>query len=76
MARFKNTEAGPVARAVRIERNGVVYDGSYTVSGPMITVSSPVLGSKTTQIGGSSPEALAKIILTELLFLDDERHGR
>jgi hypothetical protein len=76
MARFKNTEAGPVARAVRIERHGVVHDGSYTISGPIITVSSPVLGSKTTQIGGSSPEVLAKIVLTELLFLDDERHGK
>ena len=76
MARIKNTEAGPVAHAVRIERNGIAYDGSYTVSGPMITVSSPVLGSKTTQISGTSPEALAKIILTDLLFLDDERQGR
>jgi hypothetical protein len=76
MARFKNAEAGPVSHAVRIVRNGIAYDGSYVVSGPMITVSSPVLGSKTMQISGTSPEALAKIILTEMLFLDDERHGK
>lgn len=76
MARHRSIESGPAPRSVHIERDGTTYEGTYSINGAMITGSSPVLGSKTTQISGSSPEALAKIILTELLFLDDEQHGR
>jgi hypothetical protein len=76
MARHKSVERAPIARAAHIERNGTTYDGTYSINGPMITVSSPILGSKTTQLSASSPEALAKIILTELLFLEDERNSR
>ena len=39
--------------------------GTWSVSDGMVTVKSP-LGSKTTQIGDSTPEGLAAIMLREL----------
>lgn len=76
MARHKSMEAPPTAQAVRIERDGAVYEGTYTVNGPTITVDSVALGSRSAKLGGRPPEVLAKIILTELLFMDDERSGK
>ena len=76
MARHKSIESSPVAQDVRIERSGTAYQGTYTVNGPTITVESVMLGSRTARIAGASPLVLAKIILAELLFMDDERSGK
>ncbi|MHB8493704.1 MAG: hypothetical protein ACYC9Z_15250 [Casimicrobiaceae bacterium] len=50
----------PIAQAVRIERNGVVYEGTYTVNGTMVTATSLILGSKSAPLGAGSPETTAK----------------
>lgn len=76
MARHKGMQAPPIAQAVRIERDGMVFEGTYIVDGAMIRVESVILESRTARIAGASPLVLAKIILTELLFLDHERHAR
>lgn len=73
MARHKSMEAPPIAQAVHIERDGVVYDGTYTVNGRMVTVTTLILGSKSAPLGAGSPETTAKIVLTDLLFADDEQ---
>ncbi len=54
---------------VTTTRHGKGYVGSWVVTGPMITVSHLTLGAKSTQIGGSgdAPEALARIMLGELI---------
>ena len=75
MARHKSVEAPPIARDVRIERNGTVYEGTYTVNGAAVSVNSPALGSKSAPMGKGSPEIVAKIVLTDLLFAYEERHG-
>ena len=74
MTRYKNTEAPPITHSVRIERNGTAYEGTYTVNGTMVTVTSLILGSKSARLGAGSPENIAKIILTDLLFADEERN--
>jgi hypothetical protein len=74
MTRYKRTEVPPIPQAVRIERNGTVYEGTYTVNGAMVTVTSLILGSKSAPLGAGSPETTAKIILTDLLFAGDERN--
>jgi hypothetical protein len=64
MATRKKTPPRPVP--VSIEVNGKTYNGTYTVDGSIISVSF-ALGSKRTQIGGSSPESLARVMLCELI---------
>lgn len=62
---------------VTVEREGNTYRGTWTIARGMITVSHPVLGSKTTQVGGSdTPEAaqaLAKVMLGELITEAESR---
>jgi hypothetical protein len=54
---------------VSIEIGGKTYHGSYTVFGvePLITVVGQGLGTKTTQLGGSEPEGLARIMLHNMV---------
>ncbi len=51
---------------ISVEVNGKIYKGTYEVRSKMIFVSS-AYGSKTTQIGGMPQEALAKMLLREIL---------
>jgi hypothetical protein len=51
---------------VVIEIDGKEYDGSYEVTGGVVTVRT-AYGSNSTQIGGSPPEVLAKKLLGELV---------
>jgi hypothetical protein len=46
--------------------DGVAYEGIYYVQGSMVFVESP-FGAKATQVGKSLPEAIAKILLSELV---------
>ncbi len=64
MATRKKAPPRPVP--VSIEVNGRTYNGVYTVDGSIISVSSAI-GSKRTQIGGSSPKNLARVMLSELV---------
>ncbi len=52
-------------KEVSIEHKGRKITGTVTVSNRMVTVSTP-LGSKTTQLGGSPAELLARLMLREL----------
>jgi hypothetical protein len=56
----------PMTMDVAIERDGTTYRGSYTVDREVVRVSDGD-GSKATQIGNSSPERIARILLSELV---------
>jgi hypothetical protein len=45
---------------------GVTYEGMYYVQGSTVTVQSS-FGKKATQLGGSPPEWIAKMLLSELV---------
>ena len=51
---------------VTVERNGKQYSAGYIVEKGLITVRT-VYGRKSTQLGSSSPEILAKLILGEMI---------
>jgi hypothetical protein len=55
-----------LARSVTVTIDGVAYHGTYLVQRSTIYVRSP-LGAMTTQIGRSPPEAVAKLLLSELV---------
>ena len=55
-----------LARSVTVTIDGVAYHGTYLVQRSMIYVRSP-LGAMATQVGGSPPEAIAKLLLSELV---------
>jgi hypothetical protein len=55
-----------LARSVTVTIDGVAYHGTYLVQRSMIYVRSP-LGAVATQVGGSPPEAVAKLLLSELV---------
>jgi hypothetical protein len=67
MPRFKSTEQPPTGRRVLIQRHGELYHGTYLLEGQMVVVDSPMLGTKHGWLGDMTPEAVAKILLTELL---------
>jgi hypothetical protein len=51
---------------VTVTIDSVTHAGAYYVKGPFLFVRSP-LGAKTTEVGGSPPEAVAKLLLAELV---------
>ncbi len=56
-------------KEVTINIGDQTYTGSYTVTGgkhPIVKISSEY-GTKTTQVGGSTPETIARIMLRELV---------
>jgi len=58
-------------RPILVERvtvtiDGVTHAGAYYVKGPFLFVRSP-FGAKAIQVGGSPPEAVAKLLLAELV---------
>jgi hypothetical protein len=50
--------------------DGVTYEGIYYVQHSMVRVESP-FGAKATQIGKLLPEAIAKMLLSELVRASD-----
>jgi hypothetical protein len=54
------------AKEIQVTENGQEIKGRYIIRGKMITVLYG-MGEVTTQLGGSSPESLARIILRELI---------
>jgi hypothetical protein len=74
MPRNKSVEQPPRERSVSVELYGTIYEGTYTVNGDIVAVQSPALGVKwAQQRGGGPPDALAKILLTELAYEEAER---
>lgn len=57
----------PPSEEVTIERGGITYRGRYTVSGGIVTVTTLDYGHKATQVGGSPPLTIARILLRELV---------
>ncbi len=51
---------------VNIEFDNKSYSANYTVSSKVVTVSS-LYGSKSTQVGGSSASAVARMLFSEIL---------
>jgi hypothetical protein len=49
---------------------GVTYEGTYYVQGSTVNVQSS-FGKKATQLGGSPPEWIAKMLLSELVRASD-----
>ena len=58
---------------IAIERGGKTYKGYYEVSKGIVTVTTPMYGSKSTQVGNSPPATLARIMLRELIDEDEAR---
>ena len=52
-------------RDVTVEVDGVKHKGTYYVQDSTVFVRSPI-GSKATQVGGSQPSAIARMLLSEL----------
>ena len=55
----------PVKR-VTVTIDGVKYEGSYFIQNYLVHVLSP-FGAKATQLGGSPPEMIARMLLSELV---------
>ena len=53
-------------KQVTITIDGVIYEGTYFVQNHMVHVVSS-FGAKATQLGGSTSETLAKLLLSELV---------
>jgi hypothetical protein len=56
----------PIWESVEVLRNGKIYIGQYVLEKRMITVAANG-GNKSTQIGDSTPELLARRLLIELI---------
>ncbi len=59
-----------VTREFSVEIEGKEHIGRYFVDRKVITVTSE-LGQKSTQLGGSKPEDIAKLLLSELVRTRD-----
>jgi hypothetical protein len=66
----RHTEAGGHAvrsSTITIERDGKTYRGEYRVEKGMMEVTTAAGGRKRTQLGGTPAEALARLLLGELI---------
>jgi hypothetical protein len=59
------SKPGPV-KIISVIIDGVTHSGTYYVQGSTVHVRSSK-GAKATQVGGSPPEAIAKMLLSELV---------
>ena len=73
MGRYKSIERPPAARSVQIEVNGVRYEGTYTVDGSIVSVDTLLLGSRRGTCTDGSPETVARVLLLELVHLNERR---
>jgi len=56
----------PIREEVEIEFEGKNYKGSYTIKSKMVHVTS-AHGSKSTQVGASPPDLIARMLLRNIL---------
>jgi len=60
-------QIGPSAvKTVTVTIDGVIHHGTYYLQGSLVYVQSE-FGTKATQLGGSTPETIAKMLLSELV---------
>jgi len=64
----QNSERPPEGHRFRITLDGREFEGTYTVNGPILAVESLLMGMKRRQLGGAHPEALARLLLAELVY--------
>jgi hypothetical protein len=57
----------PILQDISIERDGKHHSGTYTVQSGVVTVHLFGSGTKATQVGNSSAERIARILLSELV---------
>jgi len=76
MTRFRSIEQPPTGRSVSIELNGHVYEGTYTVNGPMLSLDTLTLGVRCEPLADYAPEVLARLLLAELVYESERAHGR
>jgi len=68
MTRHKSSERSPEGRHFRITLDGREFEGTYTVTGPILAVESLLMGMTRRQLGDAHPEALARLLLAELVY--------
>ena len=73
MTRYKSAESSPIGRSVQIEVDGQRHEGRYTVDGKVVAVETLLLGSRRGPLGDGPPEIVAKILLLELVHLNERR---
>jgi hypothetical protein len=73
MARHKSIERPPAGRSIHIEVDGVHYGATYTVDGTMVSVDTLLLGSRRGPLADGPPDVVAKILLLELVHLNERR---
>lgn len=56
----------PTIHTIKVDVDGIVHTGEYWVEGKVLHVASE-RGMKRTQVGGSPPEVLAKMVLSEIV---------
>jgi hypothetical protein len=66
------TNSGPPLGEVSVSIDGVTYRGMYWVENQIVYVKSS-LGEKSTQVGESSPETNAILLLSEIVLHGEER---
>jgi len=66
-----NTGSYP-AGEVSVTIDGITYHGTYWVENQTVFVKS-LLGEKSTQVGGSSPETIAMRLLSEIVRVEEGR---
>lgn len=62
-----------VEGTVRVRFAGRLLEGRFVVDEHVITVEHAMLGTRSTHLRGEPADAVAKILLTELAFENDER---
>ena len=73
MGRYKSVERPPAGRSVQIEVDGVRYQGTYTVDGSIVSVDTLLLGSRRGTCTDGAPEIVARVLLLELVHLNERR---
>ena len=73
MGRYKSVERPPAGRNVQIEVDGMRYEGTYTVDGSIVSVDTLLLGSRRGTVTDDSPEVVARVLLLELVHLNERR---
>ena len=76
MARHKSIERPPAGRSIRIDLRGETHEATYTVDGSMVSVESLTLGFKCAPLGDGSAEAVARLLLAEMVDENERRTRR
>ena len=61
-------------RPISVEVDGKTYSGDFEVRGRVVTVTTSY-GTKSTQVGGSPPDVVAKTLLRELVRQHSSQTG-